>query len=555
MKLATLSVAVVALLLVSTASALPVRVRGGARLQAQARFVGEGQSVLELRGRLSDDSLAPIANAWVELQTSSALALGDAGGCRQPRVSVSATKEGLRVQTAAGGELCLRWTETPGRGKLAMRFGGDSYHGGAELELSFDRTGPQKLATTLRFEPRPLAIDLDKEKTDLSVLLDLALSTAHASRDGLQVELFDERNGKIATGRSSGDGKVRLELLSSKLAGPGMGSLHARFAGNADLEASHDEQPITRRVSVALSLDGELDAVDAGDNAEIAIVVSAKRGLVANGVVEALFNGSSVGSASVEDGRALLLVPVDPKLEGEMSLTLRYLPASPWYRPGPTMTVVLPIAPPSVLLRVLLTLVVLAAAGWVTVSWRRAHKLPPLGAGTPMLTPGVHVIQSRRGTKSWSGTVVDAHDAKALPDVTITVREATLEGDGVLIEAVTDRYGKFAFDLDQRPEAAELLASSASHSEARRALPAGGTLRIALITRRRAVLRRFVSWARIRGKPYDSKPEPTPAHVQTAAGDRQDVQLWAGQVEEAAFGPSPVDEPLETQLREKEPGP
>jgi hypothetical protein len=141
--------------------------------------------------------------------------------------------------------------------------------------------------------------------------------------------------------------------------------------------------------------------------------------------------------------------------------------------------------------------------------------------------------------------------------VKILVRQPTLEGDGVLCETTTDSRGAFAFDLASRPDGAELVTQASLHSEERKALPAGGTLRIALITRRRAMLRRFVNWARIRGRPYDDKPEPTPGHVREMASreDRPEVREWASSLEHAAFGPGEVDEAAEQRVRDAEPGP
>jgi hypothetical protein len=185
---------------------------------------------------------------------------------------------------------------------------------------------------------------------------------------------------------------------------------------------------------------------------------------------------------------------------------------------------------------------VMVAAGWVFISWRRKRKLPTAASAPPALTPGVHVIQSQRGTRSWKGTVLDAHDMVPLAGVRVVVRAPTLEGDGVIHDSTTDRHGMFAFDLDERPEGAEIVASSATHAEERKELPPGGTLRVALITRRRSLLRRMVSWARVRGKPYD-------------VSERDDVRGWAGELEAAAFGPAPVDDGVEARIRDKEPRP
>ncbi len=544
---------VAALLCAAQASALPVRVRGGAVLRAQAQFVAQG-GVLELRGRLSDDGLSPLEGGWIDLATSGDLPVADAGGCPAPQVRIAPLAGGLRVQTTAGGEICLRWRQAPRRGAIRLHFNGDSYHGSAQLEVQFDRARPQLLATTLRFEPRPLTLDLDKKRMTISAILDLDLATAAASRGGLEILLYDERDQRLANSKTGGDGKARLTVNTQQLAGPGGGKLRLHFAGTDQLAAASDQQPITRRATVSLTLDDTVEPADPGDAVELTVLAAATRGVVETGVVEGTLNGSSVGSAPVEQGRANLVVTLDPALTpGEAELSLRYLPASPWYQAGSPLIVAIPIAPPSMLLRVLLTVVVLGAAIWVTVSWRRSKKPPDLGLGTPMLTPGVHVVQSRRGAKSWKGTVVDAHDGHPLGGVSIIIRQPSLQGDGVLLETTTDRHGSFAVDLPQRPEGAEIIARSTSHSEERKALPPGGILRIALITRRRAVLRRFVHWARRRGAPFDKRPDPTPAHVRSAAKKQPAIQSWAATIEAAVFGPDEVDETVETTLRDDEP--
>lgn len=553
--------ALCALLTTQVAEAKKVRVRGGAQLLAQARFL-RGSDVLELSGRLIDDAREPLEGGWVEVRAKGGLDVPQARGCPAPQVTVAPLPGGLRVQSAASGELCLRWRNTPDVGTVVLKFGGDAYHGATELSVKFDRGKPQRLGTGLRFMPRPSLLDLDKKQIAVSGVLDLALSTAHASREGLPILLLDEDDEQLARGTTGGDGKVRLLVDPKKLGGPGTGKLKLKFAGNDELAPALDEQAITRRAMVRMLLADEVEPADPGDTTEIVVdvVASHDRRKVEGGVVEALLGGSSVGSGAVVDGEARVTVLLDAAAVAELEsveLGLRYLPSAPSYRPGPALTVEVPIAPPSILLRILLTIVVVAAAAWVIASWRRSKELPTLSRGRRTLTPGVHVVHSKRGAKAWKGTVVDAHEGYPLPGVKIMVRAPTLEGTGILHETVTDGRGMFAFDLDERPESAELVTHSSTHSEERKALPAGGTLRIALITRRRALLRRFVSWARVRGRPYDHKPDPTPAHVRRAAGRerRDDVESWAAAVEAAAFGPGEVDEGREAQVRSAEPGP
>ncbi len=558
--LLVLLTATLTLVMASPAHARKVRVRGGSQLLAQARFL-RSSDVLELSGRLVDDAREPLEGGWVEVRSKGALDVSKARGCPAPQVTVAPLEGGLRVQSAANGEICLRWREAPDKGTVVLQFGGDAYHGATELGVDFDRSKPQLLGTAVRFEPRPAIVDLDKERVAVSGVLELSLATAHASREGLPVVLLDEKATQLATGTTGGDGKVRFTVDPKLFGAPGTGKLRLDFQGNDELAPASDEQAVTRRATVKLRIADDVEPADPGDTTEILldVVASHDHGPVDGGVVEALRGGSSVGSGTVTEGKVRLVVLIADVADKQTSveLGLRYLPSSPSYRPGPPLTVEVPIAPPSVLLRVLLTIVVVAAGAWVMASWRRSKELPSLSRGQRTLTPGVHVVHSTRGAKEWKGTVVDAHEGDALVGVRLIVRAPTLEGDGVLLETETDHRGMFAFDLAERPDGAELITYSPTHSEERKALPAGGTLRIALITRRRALLRRFVSWARVRGRPYDTKPDPTPSQVRDTATEqlRGDVSTWAAAVEEAAFGPGEVDEAAEGRVRDLEPGP
>ena len=64
-------------------------------------------------------------------------------------------------------------------------------------------------------------------------------------------------------------------------------------------------------------------------------------------------------------------------------------------------------------------------------------------------------------------------------------------------------------DHEYEPPAARwarIEVETTRHSKESRELPSGGSLRIALVTRRRAVLDRFVRWARRQGPPIDRPP-------------------------------------------------
>ena len=78
---------------------------------------------------------------------------------------------------------------------------------------------------------------------------------------------------------------------------------------------------------------------------------------------------------------------------------------------------------------------------------------------------------------------------------------------------------------------------------------------MSLVSRRRALLSRLVDWAGRMGKPWTTPGDPTPRHVASVARARHadDVALWAGEVERAAFGADAPDAEVEDRIREQEP--
>jgi hypothetical protein len=74
------------------------------------------------------------------------------------------------------------------------------------------------------------------------------------------------------------------------------------------------------------------------------------------------------------------------------------------------------------------------------------------------------------------------------------------------------------------------------------------------VLRKRALLSRLVSWAKLRGRPFDARPEPTPGHVKRAAADDLRVARWADAVERAAYAGGPVDARVEEDVDRLAPG-
>jgi hypothetical protein len=537
-----------------------------------------------VRGQLVDDAGSPIAGASIavsafgdeKLGTPTALrSLEPCGGGarlvrppRGPRAS-----DGLVTDDRGGFCAIAKGVEAKA---LRLRYAGSKVHDPVERDVKVE-VEPEKIPhAVLRFESSPEMIELDRESVTITISLRVEQADAPAvpagRREGLELKLEDERGAHLADAVTGGDGKARFEVKTALLAGPGAGELVARFAGNAALAKASVTQPIVRRAEVRLALARPIEGGDAEEGVPIEVEVTTARGPAEGGVVEvrrtpaapppsAAGPPESVGAGAVVEGKAR---PVASFASGGATLVplgLRYVPAAPWYRAGPELRVEARLAGPGVVRQLLLAAAVLLAAAWVVGGWRRAPK-PRLAPGVegrtapPSGRAGVQVLGPAEGTTGWRGTVADAHDGAPVAGARLAIVAPTFEGDGVVARAVADERGAFALEASYRSDA-RLVVESDHHSAHEQALPPPSVLAVALITRRRALLERLVRWARRQGAPFDGAPEPTPGHVRRAAGrsNAQAVEAWAGRIEQAAYGPEPVLEPLERELREAEPRP
>jgi hypothetical protein len=99
-----------------------------------------------------------------------------------------------------------------------------------------------------------------------------------------------------------------------------------------------------------------------------------------------------------------------------------------------------------------------------------------------------------------------------------------------------------------------LVAEGPLHGALQLPPPAFGEIRIALVSRKRALLDRLVAWARRRGRPFDAQPEPTPGHVQRMARPGDAVKVWADAVERAMYSGGAIDARSEAEVDRLAPG-
>jgi hypothetical protein len=561
---------------------LHVHVRGTAELQVAVSSEPDGFSI---RGALIDDAGSAIPRAPVVIlafapnDLKTPIKLVSLEPCEGPRLGGRDGAEGGAgtITTDERGTFCVVGKASIPKVVFKVRYGGSKIHDAFETQVSVEPDQDHLLRTLVRFEPPPETIDLDKETVTITASLRIDRNDASrpgspppARREGVALTLEDEHTKRLAEAATGGDGRARFEVKTATFDGPGAGEIIARFDGKPGIAKASIAQPIVRRADVHLALTHPIERADADDGFAIDVDVTTARGAVDGGVVEVIrslsaskaaasASGESVGAGEVVHGHAHVVVSFASGGVSTVPILLRYVPSAPWYRAGPALQTEVSLAGPGILKEILVALVVLAAAAWVVGGWRRAPKaaIAPGDVVLPALPPGkagVQVLGPTRGASGWSGIVSDAHEGTAIAGARLAIVAPSFQGDGVIAEVFTDEHGAFALDAAHRSDA-RLIVESPLHSAYEQALPPPSALGVALVTRRRALLDRLVRWARRQGAPYDGTPEPTPGHVRRVAarGSAEEIEVWARRVEHVAYGPDPVIEPVEREVRSVEP--
>jgi hypothetical protein len=540
-----------------------IQVRGAAQLRVQSWNEGDGFSV---RGELVDDAGGPIPlaslviKAFAENGTQlslTALAPCDQRAPRGPRSTDSVT-------TDERGAFCAR--ASGAAATVTVRYDGSETYDGGEVRANVESARGPLAAVLLRFEPALDTIDLDRETVPISGSLRIGKVDVIGDppkREGLTVVLEDERGTRLAEAKTGGDGRARFEIPTKPLADPGPGELRMRFAGTDQLARSQAAQPVVRQAEAKLSL-AETPEGSSDEDIAINVDVTSSRGPITGGVVEATRDGASVGAGAVSGGKARVVAAIGTERTTNVQIALRYVPAAPWYRPGPGLVTDVKIAGTGIWRQIAIAALVVVVAAWVVAGWRRAKPKPrrdeDAGAPPPSGRPGVQVIGRAPSAGGWRGVVVDAHEGTAVAGARLSIIVPAFQGDGVIARSQADDHGAFSFEPTVVRDG-RLVVEADLHSTYEQALPPPSALHVALITRRRALLDRLVRWARHQGTPFDGPVEPTPGHVRRAAarlsiqeGERWGtVEKWAAKVEGAAFGAEPVQADDEDAVRAAEP--
>ncbi|MFO0614043.1 MAG: carboxypeptidase regulatory-like domain-containing protein [Polyangiaceae bacterium] len=551
-----------------SALAFPVRVRGATHIDLLAT---DGASGSVVRGEITDDAGASVSKVSIHIAAFDAsgnpVRLDPPLPCDRPRATVpKSDATGWVVESDDRGAFCVKRAKSSSGLTFKVRFAGNSFLDPAEEATESVPDSERRVRTILRFDAPPTEIDLDREETTVSVSLKLDRLDAEklsgsgpVKRDGLVIAFTDESGADIGTSTTSGDGRARFTLPPAKMGTPGNGELRAKFAGNNDLAPASTTIYVTRTASVRLQPESTLGG-EPESGIPLTVKVKSDHGTVDSGLVEALLDKESVGSASVKDGTARLTVTFAAGRRGSASLSLRYVPQTPWWRAAKPLDFSIPVKGPSPWRHIVLGLLVALLTAWIVAKWRRAPrqaKPESNAAPPPSGRPEILVVERPSGLRGWKGIVTDAHDGSPIEHAHLSVIVPSPDGSfgpRVLAETHSDNMGAFAIELDP-VEGARLVVDGDLHAEHEQALPPPSVLRVALVTRRRALLDRLVRWAKARGGSYDSTREPTPGHVRRVANRAQatEIESWARQLERAAFGDAPVTRGVDTEVQQLEP--
>lgn len=524
-----------------------VRVRGGARIEASATTNASGT---ELRGTLRDDAGRPVRDARVRVRwvtAAGARLLPRATSCASDGRPIAANEAEQAVgETDSAGHFCVRWPLELPEGSFSLTY--DDERGLLDSladTVAIDREPPVMLA----YSPAPSVFAA--EAGPASVVVEargragapFSLKLAWVSVDKVTTELA---RGELGAGAAT-----RLSFSPVALGAPGNGELVAftELSGRR----------IECRTPVTLSARARLESPSAATthadgSAELTVAVTSLFGAVPSGSVEAIMKGRTIGIAPVIAGKAELPLRAEQN-PGRFDVTLRYLSAAPFWVPDRELTLSLEIPRPSPWRWSPWAVGLLAIGAYLLMGWRRparrevakqeSHEVPVDRASLAWVAPS-------RGT-GWLGRVGDAHDGAPVKGARVVV----LSGAETLDEAVTDELGEFRLALTPNTETqrATIRIEATWHSSLEKPLPPPGQLVISLLTRRRALLAGLVEWAERQGRPFAVEREPTPGDVQHAATESAEpaVAMWARGVEDAAFGPQPVDADREAGVRAQEP--
>jgi len=402
-----------------------LRVRSETRVEFSAEQVAGGVQV-ELA--LRDDLGAAIAGAELRLT------LHDADGSQRTQ----------RVRTGMSGDFAGRLRAPDAVTTVVVRYEGDRTHAGTRAERTLDA---MQVSTTLTLESDGGGrLDLDAPSHGFVVG-----ATSDVGGADLRVELLDELDRVLATGRTDVEGHWRVQLPSDALGPVGAGRLTARVAGDLRRADAQVELPVVRMRITHLTLDVAQGPLRPDQAVQIAGRLSDSQAGLGQRAV-----GLYVGEAhwftvlTDESGayateRRLDADDVDLDADPAVQLQARYASEGPGRPDAASEVARRPVeaAVSWAWLALVVPLFLTAAA----VLWgARGRRRPPSPERQPARPPASYVEAGRsRGRRrrfhDVGGTVQDGREQDPLAGAKVRA----IDESGAAAETLTDPSGRFSF--------------------------------------------------------------------------------------------------------------
>lgn len=526
---------------------------------------------LVVTGNVLDDTGQPVAKetvtfaaAWAN-PSKEVVVFGTRGaafeGCGEPKGPFArGERDGsLTLESDDLGAFCVRITLPVDRYVAKLSTRSSALYDAASTELSVDLA---RRTVSLAFDPRPRLLSLDESPQTASALARFEDEGTTSPAAGLPLTLENERGTALATGVTNASGRVPFLLDAHALGPPGRGELRLAFQGDGDTAPASFAVEVERRARVELTAEGPKDREPAvpEDGITIGVRATAAGDPAASGSVEAFVGEMLVGAAPVVKGHAEVVVTFAAPSSESAKVRLHYAPDAPWNEAERDLVVTVPLRAPSAWKNIPLFVAGVAVVLWLAVGRaRRARAVRVVKETAPRVRAAeaaVEVVRAaREKTASFTGIIVDAHDSVAVGGARVAIERAGFDGTTVLASTFASDAGAFDLACGAAREGDVLVVEAPFHAALRQPIPPRGELRIALVLRRRALLDKLVMWARRKGRPFDTKAEPTPAHVRRAAGNNAETARWADAVERAAFGGGVIDAAAEQAIDALKPKP
>lgn len=490
----------------------------------------DGQRV---EGLLHDEQNAPVSKAKVDLPKGQRFRACESGS----------------MVTDEQGHFCLWVASGPDVARLS--FSGDDHFDAVSLQLSLQEVAPPPSLTV----DTPREWIVGRQDNAVRVLIDNAPA---GSESQLRLRLLGPSGLEHAAFTAPVEGRTTLFAVAPEyLPAAGPLSLEVKLISGASSELAKASATIDVLAIVEVSVEGFPMSIRSGQELAVAVGVSGDSKPLNSGWVEVRSNNQPLAIEPVENGRADLHFELAGSREYTTQLSFQYVTDKPWYRPAAATLRPVSVLGPLPWMHLPWAVLALAAGFWVMRTWRRPLRavLQSLTTAPSILAHG-RIRQTSGPATAWSGIVRDAHSKQPLGGVSVILYAPSLHAAIPLRVASSDSAGRFVLDqVALLPEGARLMFTYKTHSTLNQLAPGPCAMEVELVDRRRTVLSAFHEW--VAGTSLTRVLEPTPQDVIATARRVSDThaETWASRVDEAVFGPTPPDGPMEEQLLRERPTP